>query len=104
MDLVAGGPSGMNGSFARRVVTIGTTLSCVRIGIFSVLVYAEWTGRQSISLVPLILGLYPEALIADNDVAWTMWAAIGFGVLLIGGSFLLALLLAVIPQLARRRP
>ena len=68
---------------------------------FSILVYAEWTGRQSISLVPLVLALYPEALLIRNDVALTVWGAIGFGVLLIAGSFLLAVPLAIIWNLFR---
>ncbi len=85
----------MKRSLARRVVTIGTLLSCVRILIFSILVYAEWAGRQSVSLMPLVLALYPEGLLINNDVTWTVWAATVFGVLLIVGSFLLALLGAI---------
>jgi len=89
----------MKGSFARQVVIIGTTLSCVRIAIFAFLIFCEWTGRQSISLLPLILVLYPEGILIKNDVTWTVWGAIGFSVLLIVGSFVLAVPIAVILRL-----
>jgi len=91
----------MKSSFARRVVIIGITLSCVRIAMFSVLVYSEWVGRQSISLVPLVIALYPEALLIRNDATLTVWSAIGFAVLLTVGSCLLALPVAIIFQLIR---
>lgn len=68
---------------------------------FSFLIYSEWTGRQSISLLPLILALYPEALLIKNDVTWTVGNATGFGVLLIVGSFLLAVPGAIILHLVR---
>jgi len=89
----------MKGSFARQVLIIGTTLSCVRIAIFAFLIFCEWTGRQSISLLPFILVLYPEGLLIKNDVTWTVWGAIGFSVLLIVGSFVLAVPVAVILRL-----
>jgi ABC-type Fe3+ transport system permease subunit len=93
----------MKRSFTRRVVIIGTILSCVRIALFSVLVYAEWSGQQSISLVPLVLALYPEALLIPNDVTLTIWSTVAFGVLLIAGSFLIGLLLAIILGLVSKR-
>jgi len=83
-------------SFARRVVIIGITLSCVRIVIFSVLIFAEKTGRQSISLLPLVLALYPEGALIRNDVTWTAWNAIGFCMLLVAGSFVMAVPVALI--------
>jgi hypothetical protein len=83
-------------SFARRVVIIGIVLSCVRIVIFSVLLFAERTGRQSISLLPLVLTLYPEGALIRNDVTWTVWGAIGFCALLVVGSFILAVPVALI--------
>ena len=93
----------MKRSLARRVVTIATLLSGVRIVIFAILVYAEWAGRQSISLLPLVLVLYPEGLLIGNDVTWTAWTAIGFGVLLMVGSFVLALLVAITQHLVSER-
>jgi len=93
----------MQSSFVRLYVIIGITLSCVRVAMFSVLVYAEWTGRQSISLVPLVLALYPEALLIRNDATLTVWAAVGFSVLLIAGSFLLAVPVAIVMTLFRDR-
>ena len=93
----------MKRSLAMRVITIATPLACVRILIFSILVYAEWAGRQSISLLPLVLVLYPEGLLIGNDVTWTAWTAVGFGVLLIVGSFALALLVAITQHLVSDR-
>ena len=88
-------------SLARRVVIIGTTLSCVRIAIFGLLLYSERTGRQSIALVPFVLALYPEGALIRNDVTWTVWGAIGFCGLLIVGSFLMAVPVALILHLIR---
>jgi hypothetical protein len=68
---------------------------------FSILVYAEWTGRQSISLVPLALALYPEGFFIPNDATLTVWAAIGFGLLLVAGSFVLAVPVALVLSLIR---
>jgi hypothetical protein len=68
----------------------------VRIVIFSVLIFAERTGRQSISLLPLVLTLYPEGALIRNDVTWTVWSAIGFCALLVAGGFLMAVPVALI--------
>lgn len=92
----------MQGSFARQVVIIGTVLSCVRIAIFAFLIFCEWTGRQSIALLPFIMALYPEGLLIKNDVTWTAWGAFGFSVLLIVGSFLWAVPMAMILNLVKR--
>ena len=46
-------------------------------------------GKQSISLLPLVFLLYPEALLLNNDVAWTAGNVIGFATLLMIGSSLL---------------
>ena len=91
----------MNRVLATRVVTIGIGLASVRIAAFSFLLFCEWTGRQSVALVPLLLLLYPEALLLRNDVTWTVARAIWFGGILLVGSFLLGLLGAIIVNLVR---
>ncbi|HZM91328.1 MAG TPA: hypothetical protein VFF31_32700 [Blastocatellia bacterium] len=91
----------MNKVLATRVVTIGIGLASVRIVAFSFLLFCEWTGRQSVALVPLLLLLYPEALLLRNDVTWTAARAIWFGGLLLIGSFVLGLLAAMVVTLVR---
>jgi hypothetical protein len=92
----------LQGSFTTRVLIIGTVLSCVRIAIFGFLIFCEWTGRQSISLLPFILALYPEGLLIKNDVTWSAWGAVGFSVVLLVGSFLWAVPVAMILHLFKR--
>jgi len=73
-----------------RFWIIAVILSAARLSALWLLLYREWSRRQSLSLLPLIIILYPEALWLPNDVSWTLARAIQFSGLLICGSFLIA--------------
>jgi hypothetical protein len=89
----------MNRFFSTSVLNIAIAISCVRVFVLFFLVYCEWTGRQSISLLPLVLLLYPEGLLLRDGLTWTVGKAAGFGALLIIGSFSLTFIGAIILRL-----
>ena len=82
-----------------RWLPIGIGLGAVRVTALLLLVY----GKQSISLLPLVFLLYPEALLLKTDVAWTPGNVIGFATLLMIGSSLLTGLAAFIFHFSRRK-
>ncbi len=81
-----------------RWLPIGIGLGAVRVSALLLLVY----GKQSISLLPLVFLLYPEALLLEADVAWTPGNVMGFATLLMIGSSLLTGLAAFILHSSRR--
>ena len=81
-----------------RWLPIGIGLGAARVSALLLLVY----GKQSISLLPLVFLLYPEALLLKTDVAWTAGNVMGFATLLMIGSSLLTGLAAFILHFSRR--
>ncbi len=49
---------------------VGGLVAVLRVSILWYLTYREWTGTQSLSLLPLILVLYPEGLLFPP--AWSL--------------------------------
>ena len=82
-----------------RWLPIGIGLGAVRVTALLLLVY----GKQSISLLPLVFLLYPEALLLKTDVAWTLGNVMGFATLLMIGSSLLTGLAAFILHFYRSK-
>lgn len=66
----------------------------IRLSAFWYLCYAEATGRQSWSLLPLILMLSPEAYFVPRGHVWTFPSGIVFSVVLLVGSLAMALCVA----------
>jgi hypothetical protein len=60
----------------------------VRVGVLWFLVYRVWTNQQDLATLPLVLLLFPEALLLPGSVTWTAKVAALFSVALIAGSFL----------------
>ena len=81
-------------------LSVGVILSAIRIGSLWFLQFREWTTTQSISYLPLVLLLFPEALLEDYLVSYvpaharSIWDVLLFSELLAFGSFAFAYLLA----------
>ncbi|MCG8448158.1 MAG: hypothetical protein MI725_01085 [Pirellulales bacterium] len=73
---------------ARLLLFVSLTfwIAILRLGAFWLLTIREWTGEQSLSLLPLVIVLYPEALVLPKDHIWTEWAALSFSLFLCVGS------------------
>jgi len=78
-----------------RMLTVWISLAAVRITALWLLIYLEWSHRQSISLLPLVILLYPEGLLLPAKFNWTLWGAIGFSGVLLLGSLVLTTVLFV---------
>ena len=77
-------------SLRRFFLIAGVSLALIRVGSLWILVHQNWTGRESLDLLPLVLLLFPEGLLLPKGFAWTFWAAVSFSGLLAIGSFLWA--------------
>jgi len=84
----------------------GGLLALARIGALWFLLHSQWTQRQSVSLVVLVMLLYPEALVLPEPMTWTISRGVLFSLVLIAGSFLwggvLVVLLGAAASLAQR--
>lgn len=84
----------------------GGLVALVRIVILWYLTYREWTGTQSLSLLPLILLLYPEGLLLPPTWRLTTTHVWLFSGLLIIGSLIMtgvvALFMAAVSLLTSR--
>jgi hypothetical protein len=78
-----------------RILTVWLSLSAIRIAALWILIYFEWTHRQSIALAPLVILLYPEGLLLPSRFTWTAWGAVGFSGVLLVGSFVLTMVFFV---------
>ena len=74
-------------SYLREVLKVGLGLSAIRIAALWFLLYREWSHHPSISLLPLILALYPEGLLLPAKLSWTVGRAVEFSGVLLLGSF-----------------
>jgi hypothetical protein len=74
----------------------------VRVGVLWFLIYRVWTNQQSLATLPLVLLLFPEALLLPGSVIWTTRLAVLFSVALIAGSFLWALIVSLVARRWRR--
>ena len=95
----SGGPVARQ--FWRSVLRIGAILAFFRVLILWYLVYREWTGTQSISVLPLILLLFPEGAVVPHGLPWTAAHAWLFSGLLTIGSFTAAFLIRGLNSLDR---
>ena len=84
-----------------RILTVGLSLAAVRIAALWFLIYREWSHHQSISLLPLVILLYPEGLLLPAKFNWTPWGAIGFSVVLLLGSLVLTTVFFVAMRAAK---
>ncbi len=65
---------------------VAILVSFGRVGALWVLLVLEWTGRQTLAAVPLVLLLYPEGLLLGPVGAWTVRKALAFSAVLLAGS------------------
>jgi len=65
------------------------------------LTYREWTHQQSLETLPLVLLLFPEALVLPASVTWTAKLALMFSAALIAGSFLWVRILTLVVRRCR---
>ena len=72
-----------------RILIVGLSLSAARTAVLWFLVLREWGHQQSVSLLPLVILLYPEGLLLPARFSWTWERAVGFSGALLLGSFLL---------------
>jgi hypothetical protein len=81
-------------------LSVGVILSVIRVGSLWFLQFREWTTTQSISYLPLVFLLFPEALLEDYLISYipaparSVWDVLLFSQLLAFGSFGFAYLLA----------
>jgi hypothetical protein len=78
-----------------RVWLWGSVVALVRVGALWFLIYREWTHQQSLATLPLVLLLFPEALLLPASVIWTATLALMFSVVVIAGSYLWVAALAL---------
>ncbi len=72
----------------------GGSVASVRVGVLWLLIYHVWTNQESLATLPLVLLLFPEALLLPGSVMWTTGLAVLFSVVLIAGSFLWVLMVS----------
>ena len=84
-----------------RVWLWGSIVALVRVGALWFLIYREWTHQQSLGTLPLVLLLFPEALLLPASVIWTAKLALLFSAALSAGSFLMVAVLALVVRLLR---
>lgn len=96
-----------------RLLILGILLSVIRVGSLWFLQYRSWNGTmdglgysESFGHLRLMFLLMPEALLADLLYAWgpnaSVLSIVGFSLLLISGSFLLASVVEGVERLVRR--
>jgi hypothetical protein len=79
----------------------GSAVALVRVGVLWFLIYREWTHQQSLETLPLVLLLFPEALVLPASVTWTTKLALMFSAALIAGSFLWVRMLTLLVRRCR---
>ncbi len=75
---------------------VGGLVALLRVSILWYLTYREWTGTQSLSLLPLLLLLYPEGLLVaptSSPTAADVWLLRG---LLAVGSLVMTVVAALL--------
>lgn len=87
-----------------RVWCWGTGVAMVRVGVLWFLVYHVWTNQQSLTTLPLLLLLFPEAMLLPGSVVWTTHLAMLFSAVLVAGSFLWVLILSFVTRRIGRSP
>ena len=83
-------------------ITLPATLVIVRVSIFWLLFYLQRTGKESLSLLPLVLALFPEGLIAPDNQPWTPATGIIFSLLLFIGSCIIGIMIALVISKLRK--
>jgi hypothetical protein len=86
----------------RKVICASTVVAGLRLAAFWGLYSLEQLHAQSISLLPLVLLLYPEGLLVPKDHRWTMASALLFSAALVVGSFILVGIVALVISALRR--
>jgi hypothetical protein len=87
-----------------RVWWWGSAVAVVRVGALWLLIYREWAHQQSLATLPLVLLLFPEGLLLRAPVIWTARLAFVFSAVVMAGSFLWVLILALALRCCRTRP
>ena len=82
----------------------GGVLAAIRVGIYWYLLWREWTGTQSLSTLPLILLLYPEAAAVPGGIRGTVALAAAVSTGLALGSMLLVIPFTALLSFSERRP
>jgi hypothetical protein len=82
------------GTGFQRWLMLGLVLSVVRVGALWFLQYHEWNRSASLSFLPLVFLLVPEAFLAQRlltlGAAASVGGVIAFSMMLAVGSFLLS--------------
>jgi hypothetical protein len=78
------------GPFTGRFIKISLFIAAPRLGAFWFVLWSIYTDQQSLTLLPLIMLLYPEALMVSNDIEWAIGSVLLFNAMLVAGSMLLA--------------
>jgi hypothetical protein len=82
------------------LLRIGLILTCViggtRVGSLWLLIWLEETGRSSISYLPLVLLLWPEAALIGRTAPWSIFRDILLSVMLLIGSATVSFAIAAI--------
>ncbi len=86
----------------RRIVYVAVIIASCRVAIFWWLFTQLQANSQSISLLPLVLVLYPEGLLVPHDLQWTVGNCILFSALLVVGTIVLVGAAALLVSLRRR--
>lgn len=71
-------------------------LAAIRVGALWVVIASVWRQGESIAHLPFVLLLYPEALLLPRQLSWTGWAGVGFSLLLVLGTFVSVVLVALV--------
>jgi len=71
----------------RSIFRVGSVFAVARVSILWFLTYLNWTGRETLSELPLMLLLCPEALVLSKPVSTSAFHVWLFSALLTIGSF-----------------
>lgn len=90
----------------RRLLSLGVTLSVLRVGALWFLQYHAWNRTESLGYLPLVFLLMPEGFAAERLFALgpdaRVMSIVCFSLLLVGGSFLLASAVEFVERRVRR--
>lgn len=86
---------------AGRIWLWGSAVALVRVGVLWFLVYHEWTRQGSLTLLPLMLLLFPEGWLLPAPMTWTTTAALVFSAILTVGSFLWVMIVGLVVRRGR---
>lgn len=64
----------------------GAVIAGIRLSAFWYLIFAEATGRQSLSFLYLIILLFPEAYFVPQEHVWSVPSRLLFSIVLLVGS------------------